>query len=264
MVNKLIYKNLKPTSSHFLTQPFWRYLRRFLGRKSWSFLYIVSQKIKLPKLLKLILNNNFEMPSNLISVYNEVEDFKTDKKISTLLKETYTSKPDNGYLNFLDDEFEKLKNKVNYILEIGIGQGSGLISLQNYFYKSKIIGFDIDSKTFLKEKRIECHKYDQLDLDNSEKLMKKLNLCYDLIIDDGWHHPEAQVKTLSVCLKYLNYGGVYIIEDIVHSDYEKFFIKLSNILENKGFETQYINFNPELIKSACGWSGVLKITRKNY
>ena len=83
---------LKPTSTHFLTQPFWRYLRRFLDRKSWNFLYTVSQKIKSQKLLKLILNNNFEMPSNLISVYNGVKDFKTDKKISTLLKENNSSK----------------------------------------------------------------------------------------------------------------------------------------------------------------------------
>ena len=82
---------LKPTSTHFLAQPFWRYLRRFLDRKSWNFLYTVSQKIKSQKLLKLILNNNFEMPSNLISVYNGVKYFKTDKKISTLLKDRVQS-----------------------------------------------------------------------------------------------------------------------------------------------------------------------------
>ena len=62
-----------------------------MDRKSWNFLYTVSQKIKSQKLLKLILNNNFEMPSNLISVYNGVKDFKTDKKISTLLKDRVQS-----------------------------------------------------------------------------------------------------------------------------------------------------------------------------
>tara|TARA_B110000971_G_C19929572_1_gene463279 strand:- start:196 stop:513 length:318 start_codon:yes stop_codon:yes gene_type:complete len=100
--------------------------------------------------------------------------------------------------------------------------------------------------------------------------MTKLNLCYDVIIDDGWHHAEAQAKTLLTCLKYLNYGGVYIIEDIIHSEYGDFFTKLSNMLENKGFKTEYSNFNPELIKDEkdrkivlnYGFSGVLMVTRK--
>ena len=253
-------KKLKPTSSHYLSQTFWRLARNFLSAKSWTFFYQISQKKKLKKLINLINKNNFDLPKGLITVFAGDKDLTNNKKLSTLLIENNTSKPNGSYLDFLDKETEKFKNKKNFILEIGIAQGSGLIALKDYFHQSKIFGFDIDTETFIKHKRIECQKFDQLNLENSKKIMENINLGFDIIIDDGWHHPEAQVKTLCSCLKYLNYGGTYIIEDIVDSQYNKFFIQVSDILKKKGFETEYFNFTSE-IKNTYGMTGVLKITR---
>jgi hypothetical protein len=261
MQNLFTKKKLKPTSSHYLSQVFWRFARNFLSGKSWTFFYQISQKKKFKKLIKLIDNTNFDLPNGLITVFTGDKDLTNNKKLSTLLIDNNTSKPNGSYLDFLDKEAEKFKNKRNFILEIGIAQGSGLIALKDYFHQSKILGFDIDAETFIKHKRIECLKFDQLNLETSKKTMQNINLGFDLIIDDGWHHPEASVKTLCSCLKYLNYGGTYIIEDIVDSQYNNFFLSISDILKLKGFETEYFNFYSEL-KNTYGMSGVLKITRK--
>jgi len=258
MNNVFKEKKLESTSANFLNNRFWRFLRKFLNRKSWTFLYTLHQKNKWPKLVKLLLHSNHRMPDNLISVFSGSEDINSNKKISQILKDNHSQKPDNGYLNFLDDEFEQFRNKKNFILEIGIGNGSSLACFKDYFYKSKIIGFDINPNTFVKEDRVECYKFDQFDLGSSEKLMSRLNLCFNIIIDDGWHHPETQIKTLLACLKYLNHNGVYIIEDIVHSHYGEFFIELGDIFKKKGFKSQYYNFKK---LNDYGMSGVLKIER---
>jgi len=261
MENLFKKKKLKPTSSHYLSQVFWRFARNFLSGKSWTFFYQISQKKKFKKLIKLIDQTDFDLPNGLTTVFTGDKDLPNNKKLSTLLIENNTSKPNGSYLDFLDKEAEKFQNKKNFILEIGIAHGSGLIALKDYFHQSKILGFDIDTETFIKHKRIECYKFDQLNLEISKKIMQNINLGFDIIIDDGWHHPEASVKTLCSCLKYLNYGGTYIIEDIVHSHYDKFFIEISDILKKNGFETEYFNFTPE-IKNTYGMTGVLKITRR--
>ena len=44
-------KNLKPTSSHFLSQAFWRNLRKILNKNLWTFFYRLSQKLKIRGLI---------------------------------------------------------------------------------------------------------------------------------------------------------------------------------------------------------------------
>ena len=58
------------------------------------------------------------------------------------------------------------------------------------------------------------------------KLLDSNGNHHDLIIDDGWHHPEAQINSLIAYLPYLNFSGTYIVEDIVHKDYYNLFQKV--------------------------------------
>ena len=64
-----------------------------------------------------------------------------------------------------------------------------------------------------------------------------------MIVDDGWHHPESQINSLISYLPYLSQKGTYIVEDIVHYHYSKYFKKVVKILEDKGFEVNYKNFD---------------------
>ena len=58
-------KKLKPTSTHFLSQKFWRYLRRILNRDLWTYLYISFQKFKFSSTLRLIKDDNLNQKEKL-------------------------------------------------------------------------------------------------------------------------------------------------------------------------------------------------------
>ena len=54
-------KNLKPTSSHFLSQAFWRNLRKILNKNLWTFFYRLSQKLKIRGLISKFKGNKYEL-----------------------------------------------------------------------------------------------------------------------------------------------------------------------------------------------------------
>lgn len=234
-------KELKPSSSFFLSQIFWRYLRKLLNKKYWTYLYKLSQKLKIKNKINELKNSNLNLISNLDYKKNKKKIQK--KKFSFYLNKYNSSKPLGSYRDFLDKLFEKLKKEINTILEIGISSGAGIRSLQNYFVGSYIWGVDIDKSCFLKDTRkISFGEVDQLKISTLIKNAENFNTKFDLIIDDGWHHPEAQINSLIAYLPYLNVNGIYIIEDIVHKDYYNFFLAIIKNLHKKGFETTYKKF----------------------
>ena len=76
-------KKLNPSSSHFLSQKFWRIMRKILDRNTWSYLYIISQKMKLPSKLNLIKNNDLNIISNL--KYQKFKVKKSKNKFNNYL-----------------------------------------------------------------------------------------------------------------------------------------------------------------------------------
>ena len=58
-------KKLKPSSSHFLSQKFWKILRGFVDRNIWTFLYVISQKLKINSLLNILRDENLDLKKNL-------------------------------------------------------------------------------------------------------------------------------------------------------------------------------------------------------
>lgn len=235
-------KILKPTSSYFLSQTFWRILRNIMGKNSWTFFYKLSQKIKIRRKLFQIDKENLNLKNNLIyPIYGQKE--KEIKKFSYYLKKHKSSKPAGDYRKYLDKMFYNFRNNVRTILELGISEGAGILSLKDYFYNSYLWGIDIDKNTFLEDEQIvQCYWADQLKLNTLKESAVKFNVKFDLIIDDGWHHPESQINSMMAYLPYLNNNGTYIIEDIIHKDYYKFFQKIQKILEEKNFQTQYKTF----------------------
>ena len=234
-------KILKPTSSYFLSQTFWRILRNIIGKNYWTFFYKLSQKIKIRTKLSELRKENLSLKSNLnYPLYKK----KEIKNFSYYLKKHNSSKPHGDYRDYLDKIFFNLKNEVKTILELGISQGAGILSLKDYFYNSYLWGIDIDKNTFLKDKQIvKCDLADQLKIDSLKESAKKFNTKFDLVVDDGWHHPESQINSMIAFLPYLNHNGTYIVEDIVHKDYFKYFQVVKKNLEEKKFQVEYKKFN---------------------
>jgi cephalosporin hydroxylase len=114
---------------------------------------------------------------------------------------------------FYDKEFEKYQDKPIKLLEIGLFRGGSLILWENYFSQAEIIGIDVinfGSKEIAEQlKRCKVFINDAYSINFSKFLPK-----FDIMIDDGPHTEESQMKFLEIYIPRLNDGGVMVIEDI--------------------------------------------------
>jgi hypothetical protein len=135
------------------------------------------------------------------------KNFKTDKGIGL---HEYTEVYD-VYLDPIKDE------KMNF-LEIGVFEGESLKLWEEYLKNSNILGLDINS---------DCAKYaggrkkvyigSQIDEVLLWKIEKE-NHPLSVIIDDGSHNWDHQIKTFKAAFPLLKAGGLYFIEDL-HTSY---------------------------------------------
>ncbi len=94
--------------------------------------------------------------------------------------------------------------------------GGSLRAWRDYFTKGSIYGVDVQPDTQLSdEPRISTYLCDSTDSAKVKEFMQQLgNIKFDIIVDDGSHVDNNQLKTLSNFYPYLKDSGIYIIEDI--------------------------------------------------
>lgn len=183
--------------------------------------------------------------------------------LSDLFNKYGSDKDTNGYSHLYSFVFTPLKDQQLNILEIGIGTmtkgakssmkgympdsykpGASLRAWRDFFPNSQIYGFDIQKDTQFTEERIQTRLCDSIDPNSVKAVMDELNIKFDIIVDDGWHLDQAQIKTLENFFPYLKDDGIYVIEDIypgsklnsttpdvikkVIGSYEHFFVGLKN------------------------------------
>jgi cephalosporin hydroxylase len=142
-----------------------------------------------------------------------------------------TGWPDKGTVHSYIEVYEELlapyRKTAHNILEIGLMSGESLRMWDEYF-KGEVFGIDcsikpIDGKADL-TKAIEDGLYISIgDATNPwdiERYYKGLK--FDVIIDDGSHNIEDQLKSFHILKRYLAFGGIYIIEDIQDIDNERY------------------------------------------
>lgn len=109
------------------------------------------------------------------------------------------------------------------ILEIGIYKGASIKSFIEFFSYHQFENYEIwaiDTFQRIKPQSIEILKHPKIQwfTEDSTKPYDKLNELpefeFDLIIDDGLHTPEAQMKTFQNYWPSLKLNGSYIIEDV--------------------------------------------------
>jgi hypothetical protein len=137
---------------------------------------------------------------NLAKVYG------TDKSSD---KHNYCVKYEK-YLPF--NRYDKLN-----ILEIGVLDGKSLLTWKDYYYRSNILGIDInpDCKKY-EEERISVEIGSQAD----DKFLNQISNEYgpfDFILDDGSHLNEHVIYSFETLFQYVKSGGMYIVEDVATS-----------------------------------------------
>ena len=129
------------------------------------------------------------------------------------------------YLKKYDEIFASYRNKPISLLEIGVQDGGSLEVWAKYFPRAKLIlGCDINKRCGdlkFKDSRIKIVIGDIKENSTVEKLLK-LSPSFDIIIDDGSHHPEDIIIAFTKLFPHLRDRGIYIVEDLHTNYWEKF------------------------------------------
>jgi hypothetical protein len=132
--------------------------------------------------------------------------------------------------------FRQRRHEIRAVLEVGIGTmlpgahssmvgyagpgyrpGGSLRAWRDYFPHAVICGLDVQPDTqFDDEERIVTRLCDSTDAAQVEPLMQgDFPKEFDIVIDDGSHYADDQLKSMFNIFPYLVEGGVYIVEDLL-------------------------------------------------
>ena len=125
--------------------------------------------------------------------------------------------------------FKGRQESIKKVLEIGVANqvrmrhipnyttGASLRMWRDFFPNAQVYGLDIDPKTMFEDKRIKTFFCDATSEEALEKVIEEIGTDIDLVIDDGNHHIESQVKTCRILKSLLKRDVIYIIEDVAYS-----------------------------------------------
>ena len=129
---------------------------------------------------------------------------------------------------FYFDVYERygssFRNKDVHFLEIGIYKGGSLDMWQSFLgSQATIYGVDIDPsvKSFEQEGYI-IYIGDQSDKVFLESLKEQVPPL-DIIIDDGGHYPQQQIRSFISLFPHVKDNGIYIVEDVHTSYYPQYY-----------------------------------------
>lgn len=181
--------------------------------------------------------------------------YPTDK--SPYSKEDNGSGHNHAYTAIYDLLFASARYKEIKIAEIGILNNMSMLCWRDYFPHAKLFGFEYDLGYLENGKSANLNNtvYDFINITDKisiEKCMVDYGK-FDIIIEDSTHRFEDQIRFIDVAHKYLNPGGILIIEDIFKSEDENRYS--NNIMHIRDYYSTitFINADHELKKSP-GWN----------
>ncbi|MCX7928841.1 MAG: hypothetical protein N2558_04130 [Patescibacteria group bacterium] len=120
----------------------------------------------------------------------------------------------HSYTEYYFDIFDKRKNEIKKILEIGIGSGASLLMWRDYFPNAEIFGADKLPERLINWGRIKSFLCDQSNPLDLKKLIEFTGSDIDIVIDDASHIPQDQINTCLTLMPLLSKDCIYIIEDV--------------------------------------------------
>jgi hypothetical protein len=173
----------------------------------------------------------------------------------SFLKSPYKSVKHNSYFNSYESLFSSFIDKKITFIEIGVLNGGSLFMWRDYLGENaRIIGIDNNPDAIRwKEYGFEIFIGDQGDPNFWHTIQKEIG-SIDIILDDGGHLDFQQIITLVENAKFINNGGLIVVED-THASYKKEFGNPSKY--------SFINFVFNLINRINYRSGALKSKLRN-
>lgn len=163
-----------------------------------------------------------------------------------------TENPTHPYTPVYWDLFGFWAGEVKHMLEIGINEGRSLRMWRDFFGNAKIYGLDIRPETLIKEDRIRTWIVDQNDPVGLKEWADERECLFDIIIDDGSHIYDHQVRSLHVLLPYLKPHGVYVIEDSMRQTGDRY--------DPNGQYPSLVSAPPDIRRDVFAWSDTIHST----
>jgi hypothetical protein len=136
----------------------------------------------------------------------------------------------HSYIEKYELLFEQLKDEKINFLEIGILNGKSVLLWKEYFKNANIYAVDINNKDHL---NLQDEKTFIFHLDATSDEFKDLikDFKFDIIIDDGSHLLDDQIKSFEFLKHCLKENSIYIIEDVFYSHVGEIQSRFNNIFE---------------------------------
>jgi autotransporter strand-loop-strand O-heptosyltransferase len=165
-----------------------------------------------------------------VLMFSKNNNFNKFKYISDKYECDKTSR--HEYHKVYDEILHPISDEEFNLFEIGIDRGKSVNVWRDYLKRAKIYGLDVNQEWSHDRGRI--FKGDQSNINDLQNVVNSLGSCR-IIIDDGSHNPEHQIKSFYFLFKnLLESGGYYVIEDIETSYWDP----LSSLY---GYEIGHLN-----------------------
>jgi len=168
----------------------------------------------------------------------------------------------HSYINTYQSIFNKFPGKTIKMLDIGVHAGGSLWLWSNYLESYQLWGMDISAqyiphRPFQQELKDNTNIITRWNRDSTQvSSFEDIPADFDIIIDDGDHHPDAQFKTFLAAWPKLSDTGIFVIEDIVGEDNVNYLIeKIKEVYSDLKFEV-YLGNAPN-----SGDDNILMITK---
>lgn len=137
---------------------------------------------------------------NYIQIYEELLDGRQDDPVTLLEIGIGTLNPTESNMIFWTTKHN------------GYQPGASLRAFRDFFPNGMIYGVDIQPDCMIKEERIQTYLFSSTNKSTADYCFNDID--FDIIIDDGDHHSDSQIKTFENFFPKLKTGGVYILEDL--------------------------------------------------
>jgi len=143
----------------------------------------------------------------------------------------------HDYIPGYVDLFESRRHSVENVLEIGIGlgahynlmsschqnysMGGSLKMWRDYFSNAQIYGMDLYECPPLGP-RITTFVGNQSKKEDLLSIVDRMGGTLEIVIDDGSHLAQHQVFSFMVLAEYMKPGGVYVVEDVLAQNIQRF------------------------------------------
>ena len=131
----------------------------------------------------------------------------------------------HSYIDVYQDLFSIQRVMAKTFLEIGLFHGHSMRMWEQYFVYADVHGIDCSDQPIggmadLRPMIAEgVHKIHIMDATNKEQVDKEFgDMKFDIVIDDGNHNLDSQLKTIEIFKPRMNEGGCIVVEDIQDLD----------------------------------------------